>query len=333
MPSVSCPNQAFILAIAAWSTETDMAKSPGSHSLTFRSNPKTHLTAELRNHLEPILDQLRRSSKVNIPPVEALQRLKRAHRAEVRPDFDRIHPTWWLRALREEPPSVRAIIARHGPPQVRAALSPESDPLPNEARKHQAIPEEILNWVLALWAERLVGDLPEREDDPFAIAALTRFDDRSIFRLFRLTGLVKLALAGSRGKELRHVRLRSVDLDRIDGFLRFFVPLAPGMQATARRDIQAVVDRLEGRTTSNQRLALVGLSTFGRQLSCCEPYRVRWALQHLPYPIAKRIRNQMPRKPLSGHAIMKVESLVLSAAWHRLNQEGRRRGAIGRAPS
>src|SRR5216683_1566972 len=37
----------------------------------------------------------------------ALERLKEEHAAQARPDLARVHVTWWARALKEEPRSVR----------------------------------------------------------------------------------------------------------------------------------------------------------------------------------------------------------------------------------
>jgi hypothetical protein len=185
------------------------------------------------------------------------------------------------------------------------------------------IPPEILDLVLTLWQERLVGDVPERDDDPLAIAALTRLAPRSAYRIGRMTGLVKLALAGGTNQDFPSHRPTPGDSRRIAGFRRFFTPIEPSVREFALRDLRRTAGRPEVPVTSSRWLGLVGLATIGRLLSTCEPYRVRWALQHVPYPIAKRIRNQMPRQETPSKAVVTLENLILAAAWHSLEEEGK----------
>ncbi len=59
------------------------------------------------------------------PPVDAaaaLDRLRRAHRDEARPDLGRVHPSWWVRALQGETPAVRLAVVSGFPPAVREPL-------------------------------------------------------------------------------------------------------------------------------------------------------------------------------------------------------------------
>jgi hypothetical protein len=60
-----------------------------------------------------------------------------------------------------------------------------------------------------------------------------------------------------------------------------------------------------------------------RLLADCDPFRVRWTLQHLPYAIAKRIRSLMTLAPKRSVAVARLDSLLLKAAWDRLTLEGR----------
>ncbi len=101
---------------------------------------------------------------------EAVESLRAMLRAEATADLDWIHPTWLLRALQDESPAVRAAVAAHGPPAVRRALLASGGvPAPDRAPH-----PEVLAWVSALWAERLVGGAVECADDPPAIVALTQ---------------------------------------------------------------------------------------------------------------------------------------------------------------
>ena len=50
-----------------------------------------------------------------------------------------------------------------------------------------------------------------------------------------------------------------------------------------------------------------------------EPFRLRWALQHWPYTIAKLVRALMPPAAKRSPVMMHVESEVLKAAGDRLN--------------
>jgi hypothetical protein len=57
-------------------------------------------------------------------------------------------------------------------------------------------------------------------------------------------------------------------------------------------------------------------------LADVEPFRVRWALQHWPYTIAKLARTLMPPEAKRSTAVASVEARVLKTAWDRLNLEG-----------
>jgi hypothetical protein len=67
----------------------------------------------------------------------------------------------------------------------------------------------------------------------------------------------------------------------------------------------------------------MGLHTLARLLADCDPFRTRWTLQHLPYPIAKRIRSLMPSLQRRSVGVSSLESLLLKTAWQRLNLEKR----------
>jgi hypothetical protein len=74
---------------------------------------------------------------------------------------------------------------------------------------------------------------------------------------------------------------------------------------------------------ARRRAPMLGLVTLARLLADCKPFRTRWALQHLPYPIVKRIRSLMPAASRRVEAVSRLETLILRAAWDRLILEGR----------
>jgi hypothetical protein len=229
------------------------------------------------------------------------------HAAEAHADLGWIHPTWLLRAVQDESPAVRAIVAAHGPEAVRRALAASG----GLARPDRPPHPEALAWVSALWTERLVGGAIESADDPPAIVALTRPSPPEGYRLWHAVGQVKALLA--------------TGLDPAAGvraswtFERLGTP-PPQTQSWALRDLERVQKARVGR---RRRTALLGLVTLARLLADCEPFRVRWALQHLPYPIVKRVRSLMPPDPKRSDAVARLEDLILRTAWDRLVLEDR----------
>ena len=88
----------------------------------------------------------------------------------------------------------------------------------------------------------------------------------------------------------------------------------------ARRE---VAEKAGAAFSPRRQLALMGLATLARLLADCDPFRTRWTLQHLPYPIAKRIRSLMPSPQRRSIGVSSLESLLLKTAWERLNLEHR----------
>ena len=87
-----------------------------------------------------------------------------------------------------------------------------------------------------------------------------------------------------------------------------------------RRDVEA---SRSSKLPPRQQPARIGLATIARLLADSEPFRLRWALQHWPYPIAKLIRSLMPPAASRPAPLLEWESLILKTAWDRLNLEGR----------
>jgi hypothetical protein len=236
---------------------------------------------------------------------EARERLRQAHRAEARVDLSRVHPTWWARGLREESPSVRrAVVAAAPEPmrgRVQAALLLDNDDL----RAERPADPEVLEWACSLWTERLVDGEPGKADDPPVIAAMSGPSLRDSYRLCRYAGEVKLALADQPGAA--------------EWARAFTATAGPEFAVIARHDIRST-STAAAKLPPRRRPARIGLLTIARLLAEAEPFRVRWALQHWPYTIAKLVRSLMPPAAKRSPLMMQVEAEVLRAARDRLSR-------------
>ena len=251
--------------------------------------------------------------------VAALQELRREHQAEARIDPARVEPSWWVRALREESPAVRRAVAAQAPPAIRVAvcrgLGLTDDDLATDRPPHP----EILQVARSLWPERLVGGLPRRDDDPPVILALTQLDRRGLTRLFGVIGLAKraFALAADPLGVPEGRPLRSRDRERLDRFRAHWGEVDDRLARQARQDLVTAA----GEVLSPHWLGLV---TVGRLLAAADPVRLRWALQHVPYEVAKFTRARMRAKVqgIAPDALLDWEARVLRAAQDRLHAEG-----------
>ena len=243
---------------------------------------------------------------------DAFERLYAEHAAQARADLARVHASWWLRALAEEPPSVQRAVASalpsgiaegllHGLNLTRADAAPDHPPYP-----------AALQSALALWSERLVGDLPERAHDPAVIVALTRFDSRTVGRMINTVGLAKWSLTAQPPP-----RLDRLDTERFTLFRAALETMDLRFVHVAERDVGAL-DRSGMRPE-----ARLGLITFSRLLGAADPHRVRWALQHIPYSTAKTIRKLMGPAPRRVPMLARWEAEILRAAWEMLHLQGR----------
>ncbi len=251
-------------------------------------------------------------------PIRALRsvEIERAHRAEARVDPDRVHPSWWVRALTEESPSVRRLVAATAPESVRNAVQAGLLLDNDDLRVDRAADPEVLAWVWSLWSERLVGGEPDRADDPPVIVAMTELSVRTGYRLCRLNGIAKRVLAGQDGLE---TETTPAGRARTEWFRHQLGSAGPEYGAVARHDVRA---HPATNLPRRRRTARLGLLTIARLLADSEPFRVRWALQHWPYTMAKLTRSLMPPDSKRSSVISQVESLVLKTAWDQLNLEG-----------
>jgi hypothetical protein len=245
---------------------------------------------------------------------DALERLCKLHRESARVDLARAHASWWVRALKDESPAVQRIVTASVPESIRGSLQNglllDSDDLKTERPPSP----DVLSWAMSLWTERLVGGETERPDDPPALIVLTRLSPRSGYRLCRLMGLAKLALAAQDPSKTDVVSARRQ-------WLCDHLPIGDaGLLALARQDAQS---GFSSQVPDRHRQAGIGLATIARLLAGCGPVRLRWALQHWPYPLARPIRSLMVPAPGRPLVPAPLDLLILKAAWDRLNLEGK----------
>jgi hypothetical protein len=242
--------------------------------------------------------------------------LRVLHVASARVDLARVHPSWYVRALLEESPAVQRFVTASVSPSLRATLQAglllDSQDLVSE----RPAPPDVASWVKALWCERLVGGEPERADDLPPIIALTRLTLRDGYRLCHTAGLCKLILAGDK----RPSGLRPRQQVRWQSLGESLAATEDSAREQAVRDIQTSGS---SKLPARRLAARIGLVTIARLLSDAQPFRLRWALQHWPYPIAKLIRAMIPRATSPDRLLVQWETLILKTAWHRLNVEGK----------
>jgi hypothetical protein len=252
-------------------------------------------------------------------PGAARELLRREHSAEARPDPGQVHPSWWVRALEGESPAVLRAVAAHGPPHIRDLVRREFFLEPDDLRADVPPLPEALEWALALWSERLVGGPVGREDDPPVVRALTLLRPPGLFRLAHVIGLAKLAYATKEGESQEGRVARPRDRAR-------FEPFRAAWDAKDSRLVRIALWDLDDLGEDQRRfLSWLGLTTIGRLLTVVEPHRTRWALQHLPYPVAKQVRTKVTLKnPLaSGRTLLAWEGRTFDMARERLREEGR----------
>jgi len=257
---------------------------------------------------------------VSESPEETSAILLADHQASVRPDFSRIHPTWLVRALRSESGAVQRTVTAHSAEPIRSILRKGLDLTDGDLATDREPDAEAVRWATKLWSERLVGDVAEIDSDPTVVVALTRLEPKNLFRLVKVCGLVKHAftIEGNGLSGLDETLVRFTDIDRVRlGFFKRHIGVAdPKIVALARKDFPVIQgDRRRGH-------ALMGLVTLSRLLGAVEPHRSRWALQHLPYPIARVMRAQS-KLLATSRSIVSWEKWVIDAAWWRLQCEAR----------
>lgn len=295
-------DQAFLLACRAWAG----ARAPG---LFDRFPPARRASLAWAWEHGPADD-----------PAAAARRLRRDHAAQARPDLARVHSSWWARALRDEPESVRRAVVAGLPPGLGDALRSEFRLTPDDLAPDHEPDRGALAHALTLWSAQLVGDSPERDDDPPVVVALTRVDAPTVAALVRTAGLAKRALVDPPPPDLD-----PKDRGRLDHFRAALASIDARFLPVAARDVERL-------GTGPQALAQAGMTTLARLLLAADPYRARWALQHLPYSTARALRGLMGRGLRRAPMLARWESELLRAALALLRAEGRIAAGTGAAP-
>jgi hypothetical protein len=316
-PKVDEADLALILAKAAWA---DLGPAPASI-------PKEHANSGPGgacewHRLERTWGERLRAvcdSQFAIPcqPDTAQQRLRRMHAASSRVDLNRVHPTWCVRALQEESPAVRRVVAASVPDYLRDCLRRGLSLEAHDLTGERPADPGLLSWALVFWAERLVGGDPSRTDDPPAIAVLTQHPPRFGYAVCRLSGEIKFVLAGW---QPRSQRPSAIWLARKKWIEEYAAGVDPRFLEQVLRDLKS---KAVAKVPARHRAARLGAQTVARLLADCEPFRVRWALQHVPYPIAKLIRSLIPAPGSASAFISQGETRILQTAWDRLELERR----------
>ena len=221
--SPSTADRALLLAFAAWG-------GPGFEAASSR------FSKDWRDRLRQAWSSMARTTSG-----EAWGELRREHEASARPDLSRVHPSWFVRALKSESPSVQRTVTAHLPLPLRGEIRRGLKLDPSDLEPDHSPDGEALGWALTLWTERLVGDLPERDDDPPVVVAMTQLSSRDLARLVKVCGLVKHAFAieGARPTKFDESIARFTPLDRVRlGYFRRSIGQAdPRLVPQARLDL------------------------------------------------------------------------------------------------
>lgn len=247
----------------------------------------------------------------------ARERLRRMHEASIRVDLSRVHSSWCVRALKEESPAVRRIVAASAAEPLRSALLAGLSLGEGDLAGDRAANPDARSWALALWTERLLGGNPDRTGDPPAIAILTRIAPRRGHSICRLAGEIK-ALLGRRSLSPKHPSALRIARER--SIQDSWAEVDPRFLDQVLRDLQS---KALAKVPARHRAARLGALSLARLLVDCEPVRLRWALQHWPYPIAKILRSLMPSPAERPEFLVQGETRILKTAWDRLNLEGK----------
>ena len=249
------------------------------------------------------------------------------HVASVHVDLGQVHPSWLVRALQEESPAVQRLVAASVPESLRhplqAGLLLDSQDLVDRAPGPADVPR------MGQWASGPSGwsaAKQSRDDDPPALVAICGLSARA--------GYPTLPDGGAcqddplRGKAAASRRTQQSERERDEWFRGRLGAIESEFEARARADVQSIAQ-----TKLPRRLhaARIGLFTVARLLADSEPFRLRWALQHWPYPIVKLTRSLMSDATSRAPVILRGEAQVLKTAWERLTLEGRLDESLARA--
>lgn len=243
---------------------------------------------------------------------QTFSQLQLLHEAQARPDLARVHVSWWVQSLKNEPRSVQRAVAANAPQEIASALRDGLN-VSEAGLRADSPPHAIaVQTALALWTLRLVGDLAERDDDPPVIRAISRLDTGAIARLIHTAGLAKWALIAGQPPGLVES-----DQPRLEWLRGALSELDLRFSQVVQRDLEAK------HSAGPQAIARAGLTTFARLLGVTDLYRARWALQHLPYSTARSIRALMGPEGHRTPMLARWEGDLLRSAMNCLRVEGR----------
>ena len=246
-------------------------------------------------------ERLRRLARSS-DPAEIRARLTAIHEAEARADFARIDASWLTRALLEETPAVQRTVAAGLPEALQREVATALGLDPEELVPDEPPDERARRVVMALWSERLVGGEPPSVDDAPVVRFLTETPRPKLQRALARIRLAKLAC----DPEARaSVELNPADAAEMERMREALGAVDERLAHVARLDTASAVEEAEPGWPT------LGLLTPARLLTVVEPFRVRWTLQHLPYPVAKAIRG---RKWLDNPFVMRGALLVWEAS-------------------
>ena len=280
--SISSTDRALLASLAAWAS----AEGPA-------------LLLRLGHQRARSLSEASKGSRLGDP----IAALRLAHEAQISPNPAHVDLSWYVRALQEEAPSVQRVVVGSIDEPLRTILINSLHLSASDLRPDHPADPAAQRVALALWTERLIGDMPTGPDDPPAVVAIAGLARRQLYRLHRLIGLEKLATLPDSAHE-RPRRLPDPHPQTGDPRL---IKLASNDWAAAR-------------DFGRHAIAALAFVTFGRLLGQVDPHRLRWTLQHLPYPIAKRVRAAASHPSASVPAVIEWEARFLDAALLRLDR-------------
>jgi hypothetical protein len=152
------------------------------------------------------------------------------------------------------------------------------------------------------------------------ILALSSLTPRLLYSLTHAIGLAKCALAGDPQSLLSNrTNWRTQQEEYECWFLQYLGVEERQLRSLAASDL--TLARPKDGLGPRRRLALAGLASIARMLVEGERHRVRWALQSLPYGIAKRVRSIMALTSNPNPGQLRLDSILLRAAWERLARQ------------
>jgi hypothetical protein len=310
-------DRALLLAMRAWAHECLRPQGTGEegeHEFILRF--WDWLEAGWVRRLCDAWDRQKKAGAL-VDPARAVERLREMHITSVGADIAHVHASWLVRALQDESPAVQRLVAASVPESLRHSLQAGLLLDTQDLSPDHPVDPMFRDWVMGLWTERLLGGEPSRPDDSPALVAVCRLSSRAGYRLCRVAGLGKMMVAGANPARAAGGQLLRSRAEWLHGRLS---GRDSEFQTLARTDVQSIAG---SKLPRRRHAARLGLLTLARLLGDFEPFRLRWALQHWPYPIVKLTRSLMSASPKSTAAMIDGETELLKTAWERLRLEGR----------